>query len=101
MTGWLESISNEVLSDQKTWEKLILFLERESKIQHQKMFVWKKSNNEPATEVTKSSKKSTRIHHTPSPPTENLVCHICDEPGHIATSGPGGIKHIQYFVKCL
>ena len=97
MTRWLESISDEVLNDQEIWEKLILFLERESRIQHQKMLVWKKSNTEPASDATKSSEKSTRIHHTPSTPTEDLICHICNESGHIATFGPGGIKHIQYF----
>ena len=39
MTWWLSSIWDEELSRKQTWEKLVKFLEKEQKLQQQKMLI--------------------------------------------------------------
>jgi len=112
LTRWLSSIADEQLSPKTTWLRLIQFLEKEQKLQQQKMLI--SSNNGYANIRSKSSKLSdasktdtskndvcknnrsqrygqkSYISYTSADP----VCAICDSPDatndHVSTSGPGG-----------
>ena len=92
-TRWLQQICDEDLDGEELWTKLITYLEKEMKIHHQKQLI----NNQ--LEADKGS-RSYISHHSPNKANDDepLKCHFCDSTDHVPTSGPQGIKLIQYFV---
>ena len=106
MTRWLSSTCDEELSRKRTWTELILFLEKEQKLQQQKMMIQGIKGDVKMTDSTNSSKsenRSSRYKHSYYSPEAmtNPICYICGassgSDNHVATSGPGGTRIIQYF----
>ena len=105
VTRWLSETCNAELSNKESWESVLKFLEKESKIQQQKMILLG-STKDRNTKDSKydRSKKGQSAHyagdfHAPSDArsTADIVCSICNETGHIATMGPNYSKIVQYF----
>ena len=101
LTRWLTSIADENLVPKATWLKFITFLEKEQKLQQQKMLILQPKS----TKVTEIE----RTKHRPPPhrsymadtPQNQATCSICSSPSgmndHIPTNGPAKTQLIQYF----
>ena len=92
VTRWLTTMCDEQLED-KVWEKLILFLEKEMKIWQQRSLVLSRSTTE-----LKDRRGRNELHVVDT--NENVInseCFICGENDHIKTEGPGGTQLVQYF----
>ena len=96
---------DEELSRKQTWTKLMLLLEKEQKLQQQKMMI-QRITGDVKTNSTNSSKfenRSSRYKHSYCSPDAmtNPICYICSassgSDNHVATSSPGGTRIIQYF----
>ena len=106
LTKWLISIADKDLSDKKKWTDLIIFLESDLKIQHQKVLINKK-RDEKSFEKSSSKDSNYYIEDDNSKESDSSSgyfvekddkkCHLCDEEDHFATNGPNGIKLIQYY----
>ena len=95
LTKWLTHISEKNLSDKRIWTSLIEFLERDLKIQHQKLLIHHKKREEKVDEKSKKEPTDSRTsHHTNTGPPK---CHLCGADDHVATNGPKGSKIVQYF----
>ena len=93
VTRWLSTICNEQLEDKKVWEKLILFLEKELKIQQQRILILSRSTTE-----VKDRRGHNDFHLVDkNEKVINSECFICGENNHIKTEGPGGTQLVQYF----
>ena len=108
---WL-SQKSEDLEGEALWLELIQFLEKELKICQQKALIFAKSQDSKPKDP-KDPPKPPRVaggHHsggdsgpgskTPQNPSSRdiTVCFICGETDHVQTTGPGGMKLVQYFV---
>ena len=100
VTRWLEQSCEEDLTEKPLWNKLIVFLEKEVKVQQQKMMLQKSKideNPREAKDKIDPTRYNNKSFHSDSTP----ICFICGEKAgesnHIATYGPGGSKIIQYF----
>ena len=95
LTRFLSSISEEEPNQKETWQKLLKFLEKEEKLQQQKLIInnSKSDNRDP---ISKSSSNKGRKESYFSPKLNEPHCHICGESArsseHIATFGPGGLR---------
>ena len=94
MTRWLEKSCEIELTDRVLWNKLISFLEKDLKVEQQRLRVMGKQDKpSPPSKGPKGLFLADKL--------ENLRCSLCGakagESDHIAMSGPGGIKLIQYF----
>ena len=101
LTRWLTSIVDENLLPKATWLKFITFLEKEQKLQQQKMLILQPKS----TKVTEIE----RPKHRPPPhrsymadtPQNQATCSICSSPSgmndQIPTNGPAKTQLIQYF----
>jgi len=107
---WLSSICDNDLDEDEQWRRLLVFLEKEMRLQQQKVLLHgnKVEKDRSDTVGDKNPTTKTLRYKNSSYPSynpslnEEPVCYICDEKGsseheHVATSGPGGIKVIQYF----
>ena len=93
VTRWLSTICDEQLEDKKVWEKLILFLEKEMKIQQQRILISSRSTTE-----LKDTRGCNELHLVDTnEKVINSECFICGENNHIKTEGPGGTQLVQYF----
>ena len=95
VTRWLTIITDEDdLEDAVIWQRLVKFLEKELKVQQQKVLI----NIRPPEpkKVFSSKPNTTHTVHIASYEDQN-ECFICSERGHVTTSGPQGSKLIQYF----
>ena len=93
------------------WNELTKFLEKELKVSQKTALVMgahssnNNSNNKNNDDVDNSDNNnksrggasSSRSSHLTSGPKPPDPCHICGAADHVATSGPGGSKLIQYF----
>ena len=110
---WLTSICDEELCDAVLWEKLIQFLEKEMKVQHQKILLQKS-----AQDNQKDPKERSRHgHHVIKDATQYSGygefggrkcedrlqnasnCFIYGEAGHASTNGPGGKADSIFYVQ--
>ena len=79
VTRWLSTICNEQLEDKKVWEKLILFLEKELKIQQQRILILSRSTTE-----VKDRRGHNDFHLVDkNEKVINSECFICGENDHI------------------
>ena len=106
ITRWLSITCDQDLQDEKLWMKLIAFLEKDIKVQQQMLLIQGNVNDTKDKQAKDRHPKenTTRYrnnyHFTNNDRTEhdnNNVCYICGDSNHVATSGPGGSKVIQYF----
>ena len=99
VTKWLDDTCDDELENEALWNKLIEFLEKESKIQQKKMLLWHKTETFERTRDDKKPERGGRVHHAAQDVErkENLQCSICDATGHFSVSGNDGTKLIQYF----
>ena len=93
------------------WNELTKFLEKELKVSQKTALVMgahnsnnnsNNKNNDDADNSDNNNKSrggasSSRSSHLTSGPKPPDPCHICGAADHVATSGPGGSKLIQYF----
>ena len=99
VTRWLSKTIDDDLKDENLWLKLIQFIERDVKIQQQKLALCGNINVEQKRD-SKRFDQVGKVHHLESNSdhsTNNLECSICGEIDHVATTGPRGMKVIQYF----
>ena len=90
VTRWLSTISYEPLEDKKVWAKLILFMEKEMKIQQQIILISSRSTTE-----LKERRECNELHLVDTnEKVINSECVICGENDHIKTEGPGGAQLI-------
>ena len=108
LTRWFADISEKSLSDEELWNYLLKFLEKEIRVQQQKMLhgfsadIKKSTSDKPPEKRIVEKKKAyhsgiNSFNASSSNPIIQNICFICGESGHIATSGPNGSKLIQYF----
>ena len=117
ITKWLSSTCDDTLEGEALWKRLILFLEKELKVQQEMALINRKYMNDDKKQSLYSSKsENTNTENldedrdseeydqpsshlaNPEPVTANPdVCSFCDEEGHIKTKGPYGKMLIQYF----
>ena len=92
VTKWLMKISDEDLSDEEQWQKLIQFLEKELRVQQQCLI---KGDTKSQNERDDKNDKRYKSHYQSS--NTQLKCSICDKVGHVPTNGPNNSNLIQYF----
>ena len=94
LTRFLSSISEEEPNEKETWQKILKFLEKEEKLQQQKLIInnSRSDNRDPSS---KSSNNKGKKGSYFSPNLNEPHCHICGESAgsseHTATFGPGGL----------
>ena len=96
VTRWLSIVCEEAYTDEELWLQLIEFLEKDLKVQHQKLLI---QGNTEEGKKTKGDeiRQSGRSHFTENSNIESK-CFFCDESeDHVATNGPRGTKIVQYF----
>lgn len=87
---WLDLMCDDASIEVPLWTKLIAFLERQMKIQQQKMLVTPHKEDK-----DKENKRGPKGFFMDS---DQPTCFICGKSSnHIATNGPGKSKIIQYF----
>ena len=98
VTKWLEQSVEVKQTGKVLWRNVIDFLERELKIQQQNLRLQGKEDP-PAPPKNPNRKGSGSSYH--SGKFDNEICILCGssvgENDHVATTGPGGVKVIQYF----
>ena len=92
VTKWLMKISDEDLSNEKQWQKLIQFLEKALRVQQQRFI---RSDTKSQNERDDKNNKRYKSHYQSS--NTQLKCNICDKVGHVPKNGPNNSKLIQYF----
>ena len=107
LTRWLASICDEDFEEKEHWDKLLIFLDKEMKLQQQKALLQgEKTIRTESSAVGGTFTKNTRYKHSYFTSDNvndknDLICHICGESSndseHVATIGPGGTKVVQYF----
>ncbi|XP_066926194.1 uncharacterized protein [Clytia hemisphaerica] len=97
VTKWLEQSIGINQSGKVLWENVIDFLEKELKIQQQKLRL--SGREDPQSAPPKRKGPGLSGYH--SDKFDNEICILCGsaagEDDHVATTGPGGVKVIQYF----
>ena len=81
---WLMKISDEDLSDEEQWQKLIQFLEKELRVQQQRSLI--RGDTKSQNERDDKNDKRYKSHYQSS--NTQLKCSICDKIGHVPTNGP-------------
>ena len=101
LTRWLSSISDEVLSPKTTWLRLINFLEKEQRLQQQKLVIHASNSQNKKTGQPPKDKSGSRHGGYSADTSKQLLCSICDTPDglddHVSTNGPGHTRLLQYF----
>ena len=96
VTKWLDQSVEIKQTGKVLWKNVIDFLERELKIQQQKLRL--QGKEEPPVPPKNPKRKGLSYH---SERFDNEVCILCGsvvgENDHVATTGPGGVKVIHYF----
>ena len=102
-TKFLSTIYEENLQQKEVWEKLVLFLDKENKIHQQKILLNYKSDarrdeNFPPKQLPPKKQSYVTPCYTTTQQGDS-TCYFCGatDADHVATSGPGGSKIIQYF----
>ena len=89
---WLMKISDEDLSDEEQWQKLIQFLEKKLRVQQQRCFI--RGDTKSQNDRDDKNEKRYKLHYKRS--NTQLKCSICDKLGHVPTNKPNNSKLIQY-----
>ena len=85
------------MAEEEKWTHLSKFLEREMRIQQEKVLI--NFNAAEQQERKPPPSKSNKAYLVPpfTTPQEELACHYCGETGHVPTHGPQRKLLIQYF----
>jgi len=111
MMRWLSISCDDPKEGSEQWEQLITFLEKEMKVNQQKLLIQGKSMKQPtSTAATKGGRTQHHYSHHASgapfnnnyvPTKDDVVkippCFICGASDHAQTTGPGGMRLVQYF----
>lgn len=103
VTRWLSTMYDEKFDDEQLWSKLIEFLEKDVKIQQQKLSFCRRLNTDKPTDDRSRDTRRRTVNHNMNDSNDDerrqddMICVLCGESGHVATNGPGGTKIIQYF----
>lgn len=101
-------VTEEDLSPKETWLKFIAFLEKEQKLQQQKLLILNKGHNGDHSKSNTNTPKPHKVHHSnrshhSGSSKEEVTCAICNSPvgtnNHISTNGPGMSQLIQILRK--
>ena len=96
VTRWLSIACEKTYNDEELWLQLIEFLEKDLKVQQQKLLIQGKTEED---EKTKSdeNRQSGRSYFAGNSNAESK-CFFCDESeDHVVTNGPRGTIIVQYF----
>ena len=106
-TRFLSETYEDDFTPRETWTKMITFLTKERRIAEQKLILRddsSKSNDNNKSKEPSKNTKDTRYGHYPNSyvsDTSNPLCALCETPAgedhHVATSGPGQTRLIQYY----
>ncbi|XP_066932960.1 uncharacterized protein [Clytia hemisphaerica] len=105
-TRFLSSVCDHNLSPKETWTTMISFLTKERRISEQKLLLRdeSKSNDNKPKDPSKQTRDKRYGHFSNSymsSDTSNPVCALCETPAgendHVASSGPGRTKLVQYY----
>uniref|UniRef100_A0A7M5V7T8 Uncharacterized protein n=1 Tax=Clytia hemisphaerica TaxID=252671 RepID=A0A7M5V7T8_9CNID len=105
-TRFLSETYEDDFTPRETWTKMITFLTKERRIAEQKLILRddsSKSNDNNKPKDSSKNTKDTRYGHPNSyvSDTSNPLCALCETPAgvdhHVATSGPGQTRLIQYY----
>ena len=98
VTRWLSKLCEETYDDHEQWMKLIELLEKDMKVQQQRMLIQEKSDEKRNTKQNSDDRQiGKNCVHFIIQSSEKKYC-FCDEThDHIATAGPRGTEIIQYF----
>ena len=94
----MSKLCEETYDDHEQWMKLIELLEKDMKVQQQRMLIQEKSDEKRNTKQNSDDRQIGKNGaHFTNQSTEKK-CHFCDETDdHIATVGPRRTEIIQYF----
>ena len=101
-TKFLSTICDDDLEQHEVWSKLISYLDKQKRVQQQKLLIQGSASNQKSDHQTAPRRQhqshflgvnNQRQHHQP----DQLNCFICQSTNHIATNGPYGSKIVQYF----
>ena len=115
-TRWVSLLCDKDLSDEdQQWSELLKFLEKEIKVNQQKILLSTKKKKETNSreqcdrnsrrdqshhnqDMSGNQEQNDASHHNREDGGNNPVCKICNATDHVQTSGPNGSKLVQYFV---
>ena len=97
MTRWLAIVCKETYDDEELWLKLTEFLEKELKVQQQKVLIQGKTEDKKIRPLNDEKGNVGRSHFAgdSSPEPKRYFCDESED--HVATNGPRGTKTVQYF----
>ena len=108
LTRFLASIADEEPTEEDTWDRLLTFLEKEEKINQQKLVIHGHQNEK--KEAPSNQPNNSRRYHSNKKPdsffsdqstNQEPHCQLCGETSssteHITSNGPGGTRIIQYY----
>ena len=99
VTRWLSTICDDTCNDQELWSKLTEFLEKELRVQQQKLLIQGKNddNRFRSNPKEKGQYNKHNVHFADIAKSDSK-CYFCHEnENHIATNGPKDSKIVQYF----
>ena len=94
---WFSKTTDEVMGEEVRWERLTKFLERELRIQEQKLLVKMDTGSLQPQDRRSSNANTTYVVPANNNAHGSLLCHFCGEAGHVPTNGPNNTLLIQYF----
>ena len=92
------------MTDDEYWTKLISFLEKDIRIQHQKLlFKSTKGHDESKERHLRDSKPKqyTSLAASNNNNEKGSLCSFCGQSDHVAIAGPQGTKIVQYFASLV
>ena len=98
VTRRLSKLREETYDDHEQWVKLIEFLEKNLKVQQQRMLIQDKSDEKRNTKQNSDGRQIDKNVANFTNQSAEKKRYFCDETDdHIATAGPRGTEIIQYF----
>ena len=98
ITRWLSKLCEESYDDKEQWIQLIEFLEKDLKVQQQKMLIQEKSDEKRSGSHNSDRRQNGKSSAHFANQSTDKKCYFCDEgDDHVATAGPRGTEIIQYF----
>ena len=104
LTRFLSSIADEEPTVRKTWEKLLTFLEKEEKLNQQKIVIHGhqgEKNEASSNQHHRPPKASARSYNNYPNTNEPASCKLCGKSSssteHVSSFGPGGTRIVQYY----
>ena len=97
-TKFLNTICDEDLEQHEVWSKLISFLDKQKRVQQQKLLIQgPTTSTQPLRRQHQSHFSGQTNNKRQDRLLDQLNCFICQATNHVATNGPQGTKIVQYF----